>query len=152
MNESELDMEMQAMESEEKDAQADHEKFASEAAEKSGTDSKSITDKEAAKDDAEGTNEKETQENKLVQDVKRLAQEILHPSNPLTPNHWRNDVQMWYHDVLHDEQNRALETSMAAADALAVPKATNAVKAMKTKKAMKAKAAAPPAAMKAMKK
>merc|ERR1719390_319308 len=45
-----------------KDAQAEYEKFTQEAAEKRVTDSKSITDKEAAKADAEGLVEKETKE------------------------------------------------------------------------------------------
>merc|ERR1719235_2219701 len=59
---ADLDKEMQEMEFEEKDAQAEYEKFTKEAAEKRVTDSKSITDKEAAKADAEGLVEKETQE------------------------------------------------------------------------------------------
>merc|ERR1711988_1609551 len=59
---ADLDKEMQEMEFEEKDAQAEYEKFTREAAEKRVTDSKSITDKEAAKADAEGLVEKETQE------------------------------------------------------------------------------------------
>merc|ERR1719316_2008654 len=50
---ADLDKEMQEMEFEEKDAQAEYEKFTREAAEKRVTDSKSITDKEAAKADAE---------------------------------------------------------------------------------------------------
>merc|ERR1719502_2572054 len=59
---ADLDKEMQEMEFEEKDAQAEYEKFTREAAEKRVTDSKSITDKEAAKADAEALVEKETQE------------------------------------------------------------------------------------------
>jgi hypothetical protein len=59
---ADLDKEMQEMEFEEKDAQAEYEKFTQEAAEKRVTDSKSITDKEAAKADAEGLVEEETQE------------------------------------------------------------------------------------------
>jgi chromosome segregation ATPase len=59
---ADLDKEMQEMEFEEKDAQAEYEKFTEEAAEKRVTDSKSITDKEAAKADAEGLVEKETKE------------------------------------------------------------------------------------------
>merc|ERR1719201_3067710 len=59
---ADLDKEMQEMEFEEKDAQGEYEKFTREAAEKRVTDSKSITDKEAAKADAEGLLEKETQE------------------------------------------------------------------------------------------
>merc|ERR1719183_2319129 len=48
-----LDKEMQEMEVEEKDAQAEYEQFTKEAAAKRVTDSKSITDKEGAKADAE---------------------------------------------------------------------------------------------------
>merc|ERR1719434_255159 len=59
---ADLDKEMQEMEFEEKDAQGEYEKFTREAAEKRITDSKSITDKEAAKADTEGLVEKETQE------------------------------------------------------------------------------------------
>merc|ERR1719326_92498 len=59
---ADLDKEMQEMEFEEKDAQAEYEKFTAEAAEKRVTDSKSITDKEATKADTEGLVEKETQE------------------------------------------------------------------------------------------
>merc|ERR1711988_1414110 len=59
---ADLDKEMQEMEFEEKDAQGEYEKFTREAAEKRVTDSKSITDKEAAKADAEGLVEKETRE------------------------------------------------------------------------------------------
>merc|ERR1719183_731520 len=57
-----LDKEMQEMEVEEKDAQAEYEQFTKEAAAKRVTDSKSITDKEGAKADAEAAVEKETQE------------------------------------------------------------------------------------------
>merc|ERR1719207_143245 len=59
---ADLDKEMQEMEFEEKDAQGEYEKFTREAAEKRVTDSKSITDKEAAKADAEALVEKESQE------------------------------------------------------------------------------------------
>jgi chromosome segregation ATPase len=59
---ADLDKEMQEMEFEEKDAQGEYEKFTREAAEKRVTDSKSITDKEAAKADAEGLVEEESQE------------------------------------------------------------------------------------------
>merc|ERR1711988_421824 len=59
---ADLDKEMQEMEFEEKDAQEEYEKFTKEAAAKRVTDSKSITDKEAAKADAEGLVEKESQE------------------------------------------------------------------------------------------
>merc|ERR1719230_2239696 len=59
---ADLEKEMQEMEVEEKDAQAEYEKFTREAAEKRVTDSKSITDKEGAKADAEATVEKETAE------------------------------------------------------------------------------------------
>jgi len=59
---ADLDKEMQEMEFEEKDAQAEYEKFTKEAAAKRVTDSKSITDKEGAKADAEATVEKETAE------------------------------------------------------------------------------------------
>merc|ERR1712032_916146 len=59
---ADLDKEMQEMEFEEKDAQAEYEKFTKEAAAKRVTDSKSITDKEGAKADAETTVEKETAE------------------------------------------------------------------------------------------
>merc|ERR1719274_559029 len=59
---ADLDKEMQEMEVEEKNDQAAYEKFTKEAAEKRVTDSKSITDKEGAKADAEATVEKETGE------------------------------------------------------------------------------------------
>merc|ERR1719201_1051220 len=59
---ADLDKEMQEMEVEEKDAQSEYEKFTREAAEKRVTDSKSITDKEGAKADAEATVEKESGE------------------------------------------------------------------------------------------
>merc|ERR1719149_540243 len=59
---ADLDKEMQEMEFEEKDAQGEYENFTREAAEKRITDSKSITDKVAAKADAEGLVEKESQE------------------------------------------------------------------------------------------
>merc|ERR1712032_1571618 len=59
---ADLDKEMQEMDVEEKDAQAEYEKFTKEAAAKRVTDSKSITDKEGAKADAEATVEKETAE------------------------------------------------------------------------------------------
>merc|ERR1711865_1220115 len=59
---ADLDKEIQEMEFEEKDAQGEYEKFTREAAEKRISDSKSITDKEAAKADAEGLVDKETQE------------------------------------------------------------------------------------------
>merc|ERR1719161_2379416 len=61
---ADLDKEMQEMEVEEKNDQAAYEKFTKEAAEKRVTDSKSITDKEGAKADAEATVEKETGEKK----------------------------------------------------------------------------------------
>merc|ERR1719230_1893898 len=59
---ADLDKEITEMEVEEKDAQAEYEKFTKEAAAKRVTDSKSITDKEGAKADAEATVEKETGE------------------------------------------------------------------------------------------
>merc|ERR1719191_446569 len=59
---ADLDKEITEMEVEEKDAQAEYEKFTKEAAAKRVTDSKSITDKEGAKADAEATVEKETAE------------------------------------------------------------------------------------------
>jgi len=59
---ADLDKEIQEMDVEEKDAQAEYEKFTKEAAAKRVTDSKSITDKEGAKADAEATVEKETGE------------------------------------------------------------------------------------------
>jgi FtsZ-binding cell division protein ZapB len=59
---ADLDKEIQEMEFEEKDAQAEYEKFTREAAEKRITDSKSITDKESAKADAEALVLKESQE------------------------------------------------------------------------------------------
>ena len=59
---ADLDKEMQEMEVDEKDAQSEYEKFTREAAEKRVLDSKSITDKEGAKADAEATVEKETGE------------------------------------------------------------------------------------------
>jgi len=59
---ADLDKEMQEMQVEEKDAQAEYEKFTKEAAAKRVTDSKSVTDKEGAKADAEATVEKETAE------------------------------------------------------------------------------------------
>jgi peptidoglycan hydrolase CwlO-like protein len=59
---ADLDKEMQEMEVEEKNDQAAYEKFTKEAAEKRVTDSKSVTDKEGAKADAEATVEKETGE------------------------------------------------------------------------------------------
>merc|ERR1719201_2232309 len=59
---ADLDKEMQEMDVEEKDAQSEYEKFTKEAAAKRVTDSKSITDKEAAKADTEASVEKETAE------------------------------------------------------------------------------------------
>jgi len=59
---ADLDKEMQEMDVEEKDAQTEYEQFTKEAAAKRVTDSKSITDKEAAKADAEATVKKETGE------------------------------------------------------------------------------------------
>lgn len=59
---ADLDKEMQEMDVEEKDAQAEYEQFTKEAAAKRVTDSKSITDKEATKADAEATVKKETGE------------------------------------------------------------------------------------------
>jgi len=61
---ADLDKENTEMEVDEKDAQADYEKFTKEAAQKRVADSKSITDKEGAKADAEATIEKETGEKK----------------------------------------------------------------------------------------
>merc|ERR1719174_1973989 len=55
---ADLDKEITEMELEEKDAQADYEKFTNEAATKRVTDSKSISDKEGAKADAEARVEK----------------------------------------------------------------------------------------------
>jgi len=59
---ADLDKEMQEMKIEEEDAQKDYEKFTKEAAQKRVTDSKSITDKEAAKADAEAAVQKDTAE------------------------------------------------------------------------------------------
>merc|ERR1719473_2519826 len=59
---ADLDKDMQESEVEEKDAQSEYEQFTKEAAAKRVTDSKSITDKEGAKADAEAAVEKETQE------------------------------------------------------------------------------------------
>lgn len=59
---ADLDKEITEMEVEEKDGQAEYEKFTKEAARKRVTDSKSVTDKEGAKADAEATVEKETAE------------------------------------------------------------------------------------------
>merc|ERR1719207_378889 len=59
---ADLDKDMQESEVEEKDAQSEYEQFTKEAAAKRVTDSKSITDKEAAKADAEATVKKETVE------------------------------------------------------------------------------------------
>merc|ERR550514_53750 len=59
---ADLDKEMQEMEIEEKDAQGDYENFTKDAAEKRVMDSKSITEKEGAKADAEALLEKETGE------------------------------------------------------------------------------------------
>jgi len=57
---ADLDKEMQEMEVEEKDAQSEYETFTKDAAEKRVMDSKSITEKEGAKADAEALLEKET--------------------------------------------------------------------------------------------
>jgi hypothetical protein len=59
---ADLDKEMQEMDVEEKDAQAEYEQFTKDAAEKRVMDSKSITEKEGAKADAEALLEKETGE------------------------------------------------------------------------------------------
>jgi len=59
---ADLDKDMQEMDVEEKDAQSEYEQFTTEAANKRVTDSRSITDKEGAKADAEAAVEKETQE------------------------------------------------------------------------------------------
>jgi hypothetical protein len=59
---ADLDKEITEMEIEEKDAQEDYEKFTKDAAEKRIMDSKSITEKEGAKADAEALLEKETGE------------------------------------------------------------------------------------------
>jgi len=59
---ADLEKEIQEMEFEEKDAQGEYEKFTKEAAAKRVTDSKSITDKEGAKADAEASVEKDTAE------------------------------------------------------------------------------------------
>jgi len=59
---ADLDKDMQEMEVEETDAQSEYEQFTKEAATKRVTDSKSVTDKEGAKADAEAAVEKETQE------------------------------------------------------------------------------------------
>merc|ERR1719237_277521 len=59
---ADLDKDMQEMDVEEKDAQSEYEQFTKEAANKRVTDSRSITDKEGAKADAEAAVEKETQE------------------------------------------------------------------------------------------
>jgi len=59
-----LEKEIQEMEFEEKDAQEDYEKFIEDSANKRATDSKSLTDKEAAKADAEANLIKFTDETK----------------------------------------------------------------------------------------
>jgi hypothetical protein len=59
---ADLDKEMQEMDVEEKDAQKEYETFTRDAAEKRVMDSKSITEKEGAKADAEALLEKETGE------------------------------------------------------------------------------------------
>merc|ERR1719337_616710 len=59
---ADLDKEMQESEIEEKDAQSEYEQFTKDAAEKRVMDSKSITEKEGAKADAEALLEKETGE------------------------------------------------------------------------------------------
>ena len=59
---ADLDKEMQEMDVEEKDAQKEYEQFTKDAAEKRLMDSKSITEKEGAKADAEALLEKETGE------------------------------------------------------------------------------------------
>merc|ERR1719298_261245 len=59
---ADLDKEMQEAEVEEKDAQKEYEQFTKDAAEKRVMDSKSITEKEGAKADAEALLEKETGE------------------------------------------------------------------------------------------
>jgi len=59
---ADLDKEMQEMDVEEKDAQKEYEQFTRDAAEKRVMDSKSITEKEGAKADAEALLEKETGE------------------------------------------------------------------------------------------
>merc|ERR550537_1490841 len=59
---ADLEKEMQEAELEEKDSQSDYEQFTRDAAEKRVMDSKSITEKDGAKAEAEGQIEKETQE------------------------------------------------------------------------------------------
>merc|ERR1719351_365264 len=59
---ADLDKEMQEMDVEEKDAQAEYEAFTKEAARKRVSDSKSVTDKEGAKADAESSVGKQTGE------------------------------------------------------------------------------------------
>jgi len=59
---ADLDKDITEMEFDEKDSQAEYEKFTKEAAAKRVTDSKSVADKEGAKADAEATVEKETAE------------------------------------------------------------------------------------------
>merc|ERR1719503_456994 len=59
---ADLDKEMQEMDVEEKDAQKEYEQFTKDAAEKRVMDSKSVTEKEGAKADAEALLEKETAE------------------------------------------------------------------------------------------
>jgi len=59
---ADLDKDITEMDFDEKDSQAEYEKFTKEAAAKRVTDSKSVADKEGAKADAEATVEKETSE------------------------------------------------------------------------------------------
>jgi septal ring factor EnvC (AmiA/AmiB activator) len=68
---ADLDKDNQTMEVEEKDAQKEYEEFMADSAEKRALDSKSITDKEAAKAEAEtqlGT-DKETKKSKVIEDM-----------------------------------------------------------------------------------
>merc|ERR550537_1266220 len=66
---ADLDKEIQEMEFEEKDAQTEYEEFMADSAEKRAADSKSITDKEAAKAGLEAEIERMTQEHKATMEA-----------------------------------------------------------------------------------
>jgi hypothetical protein len=99
-----LDEEMTVAETEEKNSQAEYEQTIADAADKRRQDSKSLTDKEAAKADLEGSLEKS------VDDKKSATTELMGTDKYISSLHAECDWLMKYFDVRKEARSDEIES------------------------------------------
>merc|ERR1719281_1203452 len=109
---ADLDKETQVMEVEEKDAQSDYEKFVSDSAEKRALDSKTITDKESAKAEAES----EVQSGKTAK--KGKTTELMETDKFISGLHQECDWLLKYYDARKSARDGEIDALGKARDVL----------------------------------